>query len=187
MDTMTSYNVLGTETVADNTLIIKDENGEVICNEHIHCTGPTEYVSGAVDGKIDASIFDAAKPAHRHVNYTVVQEKENNSRVTYTGTIITDETATKVSLLKDLAERLGLAVTSNAIAIKNVKTFFSNVFKLTNVVVAKTDGGHPWLGNNKPASLDGLTGNNYYCYKQSASGQTYFYSVTVWSKSAANP
>lgn len=181
MDTMTSYNVLGTATVADNSLIIKNENGEVICHEHVCCQGPTEYVSGTVDGKIDSSIFTGA-PSHRHINYTVVQEKSDNNQITYTGTIIADETASKASILKELADRLGLTVDSNAIAIKNVKAFFSNVFKLTNVVVSKTDGGHPWLGNNKPASLDGLTGHNYYCYKQSSSGHTYFYSVTVWGK-----
>lgn len=186
MDTMTSYNVLGSPTVADNSLIIRNENGEVICHEHIHCQGPTFYTSGTVDGKIDSSIFNAGSPAHRHINYTVVQEKSDGNQVTYTGTIIADETASKASVLKELADRLGLTVASNAIAIKNVKAFFSNVFKLTNVVVSKTDGGHPWLGNKKPASLDGLVGSNYYCYKQSSSGHTYFYSVTVWERQTQN-
>lgn len=184
MDIMTSYNVLGTaEKQPDGSLNIKNAEGELICIEHPLDDGrETVSLKGIVSGELEfrKSIDEMKKFSMINVSFT--QDDDNGVRHTRVANVPILANDTRETLASRVAESLGVTANGATIPLTNIKAVNSDFMRIKTPTVAKTDGGHPWLQNNKPTTLDGLNGTTYLCHTTQASGQQYFYNVTVWSK-----
>lgn len=183
MDIMTSYNVLGTaEKQPDGSLNIKNQDGELMCIEHPLNDGcETESLKGIVSGNLEfTKSLDVMKKLSM-ISVSVVQDDENGVRRVHVANVPIVETDTRETIAAKVAEGLGVAANGAVIPVTNIKAVNSDFMRVKDAAATKTDGGHPWLQNKKPDTLEDLTGMTYLCHTTQSSGQTYFYNVTVWS------